>query len=76
MGRISELPYGPSYSCEFGPPNAFWCFAYERLNGVLAGFPNSKRNVEVEVYQTGIGEIFLLVMPIYLALVTWTSQKG
>ena len=39
----------PEMICDFGPPNAFWCFAYERLNGVLAGTPNSNRNVEVEV---------------------------
>lgn len=31
------------------PPNSFWCFSYERFNGILAGSPNSNRNVKVEV---------------------------
>ena len=34
---------------DLGPPHSFWCFAFERMNGALAGAPNSNRCVEVEV---------------------------
>ena len=34
---------------DVGPPQSFWCFGYERLNGVFAGTPNSNRCIEVEV---------------------------
>lgn len=33
-----------------GPPHCFWCFPYERLNGILSGFPRSNRNIEIEVF--------------------------
>ena len=39
----------PDIIADLGPPHNYWCFGYERLNGVLAGVPNSNRNVEVEV---------------------------
>ena len=32
---------------DVGPPQSFWCFGYERLNGVFAGTPNSNRCIEV-----------------------------
>lgn len=39
----------PEMILDLGPPQSYWCFAYERLNGILAGTPNSNRNVETEV---------------------------
>ena len=39
----------PDIILDLGPPHTFWCFSYERLNGVMAGTPNSNRSVEVEV---------------------------
>lgn len=39
----------PDTILDLGPPQSFWCFAYERLNGFLAGTPNSHRNIEVDV---------------------------
>ena len=39
----------PDIISDFEPPNTFWCFSYERVNGTLAGTPNSNRNIEVEV---------------------------
>ena len=39
----------PDIIADLGPPHSFWCFAYERLNGMLAGVPNSNRVIEVEV---------------------------
>ena len=38
----------PDMISDFGPPNSFWCFSYERLNGTLAGIPNSHRSIESE----------------------------
>ena len=39
----------PDMILDLGPPHAFWCFAYERMNGILAGSPNSNRSIEMEV---------------------------
>ena len=29
----------PEMITDLGPPQAFWCFGYERMNGYLAGTP-------------------------------------
>ena len=39
----------PDMVSDIGPPQSFWCFGYERLNGIFAGMPNSNRSVEMEV---------------------------
>lgn len=39
----------PDIILDLGPPHAFWCFSYERMNGILAGTPNSNRCVELDV---------------------------
>ena len=39
----------PDIILDLGPPQSFWCFGYERLNGMLAGTPNSNRSIETEV---------------------------
>ena len=39
----------PDLIIDQGPPQAFWCFAYERMNGTLSRTPNSNRLIEVEV---------------------------
>ena len=39
----------PEIVTDLGPPHSFWCFGYERMNGSLAGTPNSNRSIEVEV---------------------------
>jgi hypothetical protein len=30
----------------FGPPHAFWCFAFERYNGILGAYHTNKKAVE------------------------------
>lgn len=35
----------------YGPCHTFWCFASERLNGILTGLPTSGRSVEKEVFR-------------------------
>ena len=39
------------YDCSFdyGPLYAFWCFSFERMNGVLGSLPNSNRKIEPEL---------------------------
>lgn len=34
---------------DFGPSHTFWCFGYERMNGILVGVPSSGRSVEKEL---------------------------
>ena len=31
---------------DFGPSHGFWCFAFERCNGILGSYPNNNRNIE------------------------------
>ena len=49
----------PDIMCDLGPPQSFWCFGYERMNGILAGTPNSKRCVEIEVANRFVQDIFV-----------------
>ena len=39
----------PDVILDYGPPHAFWCFAYERMNGILASIPTNNRGIEKEV---------------------------
>ena len=39
----------PDIILDLGPPHSYWCFGFERLNGTLAGIPNSGRSVETEI---------------------------
>lgn len=32
---------------DYGPVNGFWCFGFERFNGVLGSYPNNNQNVAV-----------------------------
>ena len=33
----------------FGPPHAFWCFAFERFNGVLGSYYTNNRAIELQL---------------------------
>ena len=39
----------PDVINDHGPPQSFWCFGYERMNGLLSKMPTSNRCIEVEV---------------------------
>lgn len=39
----------PEVILDYGPPHAFWCFTYERMNGILASTPTNNRGIENEV---------------------------
>ena len=32
-----------------GPVHSFWCFSFERYNGILGSTPTNKRSVEVQI---------------------------
>ena len=34
---------------DYGPLYSFWCYSFERMNGVLGSYPNSKRQIEPEL---------------------------
>ena len=33
---------------DFGPPHAFWCFAFERYNGILGSYHTNNRSIECQ----------------------------
>ncbi|POG69648.1 hypothetical protein GLOIN_2v1776801 [Rhizophagus irregularis DAOM 181602=DAOM 197198] len=35
--------------CDYGPIYSFWCYSFERMNGILGSYPNSKRYIEPEL---------------------------
>lgn len=37
---------------DYGPPHVFWCFAFERYNGVLGSYPTNKKNIECQLMRT------------------------
>ena len=34
---------------DYGPMYSFWCYLFERMNGLLGSYPNSRRNIEPEL---------------------------
>ncbi|CAB4400683.1 unnamed protein product [Rhizophagus irregularis] len=36
-------------SLDYGPISSFWCFGFERMNGILGSYNNSRRNIEPEL---------------------------
>lgn len=34
---------------DYGPSHSFWCFAFERFNGILGSFHTNKKAVEVQI---------------------------
>ena len=61
--KLIERKYGPEkitpnlhlslhlyeYSHDYGPLYSFWCFSFERMNGILGSLPNSNRKIEPEL---------------------------
>src|SRR5205807_7819096 len=61
--KLIERKYGPEkitpnlhlslHLCEcshdYGPLYSFWCFSFERMNGILGSLPNSNRKIEPEL---------------------------
>lgn len=36
---------------DYGPIFGFWLFSFERYNGMLGGFPNNQKHIEVQLLQ-------------------------
>ena len=34
---------------DYGPTHGFWCFPFERFNGILGGYPTNNKNTEVQL---------------------------
>ncbi|GET63009.1 hypothetical protein GLOIN_2v1786147 [Rhizophagus irregularis DAOM 181602=DAOM 197198] len=51
--HLSECTY------DFGPLYAFWCFSFERMNGVLGALPNSHRKIEPEIMRRMMADIHI-----------------
>ena len=34
---------------DYGPTHGFWCFPFERYNGILGGYPTNNKNIEVQL---------------------------
>ena len=34
---------------DYGPPHSFWCFSFERYNGLLGSFHTNQKNIEVQI---------------------------
>ena len=48
---------------DFGPIHGFWCFAFERYNGILGEIPNNNRSIEVQVMNRFIRDNALTSYP-------------
>lgn len=41
---------------DYGPLHSFWCFAFERYNGILGSMPNNNRSIESQLMQRFLTE--------------------
>jgi len=63
MAQLIEKYYGPTYissnihlslhirQCclDYGPPYTYWCYSFERMNGLLGSYSTSHRSIEPEL---------------------------
>jgi hypothetical protein len=63
MAKLIEQYYGPTLissnihlslhirQCclDYGPPYTYWCYSFERMNGLLGSYPTSNRSIEPEL---------------------------
>ena len=43
--------------------HSFWCFAFERYNGILGSMPNNNRSIEVQLMRRFLQENQVLTLP-------------
>lgn len=65
-------------SC-YGPPHAFWCFSFERFNGLLGSFHTNQKSIEVQVMRMSINSQLLRrtrhkVQPQFLSLLPFSDS--
>ena len=39
----------PEVIADYGPPQVYWCFFYERMNGMLSDISCNNRNIELQI---------------------------
>ena len=44
---------------DFGPPHSFWCFSFERYNGLLGSYHTNQKNIEVQIMRKFINSQLL-----------------
>ena len=49
---------------DYGPLHGFWCFSFERYNGLLGDLPNNNRSIEVQVMKRFIRDNAFLSCPL------------
>ena len=42
---------------DFGPLHGFWCFSFERYNGILGAYPTNNRAIEIQLMRKFISQI-------------------
>ncbi len=65
---------------DFGPPQAFWCYAFERYNGILGSVHTNRRSIESQLMQTfcqeqDLNHLSLLSDPEFLNLMLLVSKE-
>ena len=49
---------------DYSPPHAFWCFSFERYNGILGSYHTNKREIECQFMRNVITQQAVLSLPI------------
>ena len=42
---------------DFGPSHSFWCFPFERYNGILGSYPTNNKAVEVQFMYVSLSTV-------------------
>lgn len=48
---------------DYGPLHSFWCFPFERFNGMLGSLPNNNRSIEIQLMNRFLRDSTLLNLP-------------
>ena len=49
---------------DYGPCHAFWCYAFERYNGILGSMPNNNKMIEIQLMKKFLEEMQVLSTPL------------
>ena len=49
---------------DYGPPHAFWCFSFDRYNGILGSYHTNKREIECQFMRKFITQQAVHCLPI------------
>ena len=65
---------------DYGPAHSFWCFSFERYNGLLGSYHTNQKNIEIQIMRKFIGSQMLLsakasAHPEFLAVLKASDKK-